>query len=506
MIWSQLNKRKDTIMPVSMAEEDFRKDFFFDDSHVDLPTVRITKVELNNFKSVKHGEIVLNCGKQFVPYGTKSDILGVYGQNGSGKTSLIEALSILERLMCGASIPDVYADCISVGEASSVLGFVFELQYPSGEIRELEYTFSLEKVKLSDEEIRDKYKDAPEDYEIPSDNYRVRVFDEKLKLSWYEDGKRKIKQLIVDTSTDALPFGPGTKLDAFIGKNKKALLELEINKQSTAEKSKSFIFNKKTLQIFKDSGLYSIFFQVLLEMRYFSSLFFFVIDTKSSGFIRLNFALPIYTRTGVLHFDVRRPETFPVEAFNYINQSLAGVSGVLTQLVPGLSIGFKQISDTLLQDGKPGYVAMPVAYRNGIEIPLRDESDGVRKIISFLSLIIAAYNDQSFTLAIDEFDAGIFEYLLGEILQAFEESGKGQFIFTSHNLRPLEVIDKKFLVFTTTNPNNRYYRLKGISSTSNLRDTYFREIILGEQEEELYNNTKRFKFESAMKKAGVLVI
>ena len=68
----------------------------------------------------------------------------------------------------------------------------------------------------------------------------------------------------------------------------------------------------------------------------------------------------------------------------------------------------------------------------------RYESDGIRKIVSVLSLIIDAYNEQSCTIAIDELDAGVFEYLLGEVLQTFQESGKGQFIFTSHNLRPLE--------------------------------------------------------------------
>jgi hypothetical protein len=483
----------------------FTKDFFLTDSHAKiLPTVRIKKVELKNFKSVKHGEILLNCGKQYVPYGSKSDILGVYGQNGSGKTSLIEALSILEMLMAGASVPDVYADCISIDELISNLTFTFDLQYQSGEIRELEYAFAMDKIELSQEEIQERYKDAPKDYPIPADNYRVHVFNEILKLSWDEAGKRKIKQTIVDTSAENMPFGPSTKLEAFVGKDRKAVLDLEINKKLTADKSRSFIFSKKTLQVFKDSDMYSIFYQVLLEMRYFATLYFFVIDTKSSGLICLNFNLPIYTRTGVLRFDVRRPEIFSNATFDYFNMSLSGVSAVLTQLVPGLTIGFKKISETLTKDGDAGCVAMPVAYHNGIEIPLRDESDGVRKIISVLSLIIAAYNDQSFTLAIDEFDSGIFEYLLGEILQTFEESGKGQFIFTSHNLRPLEVIDKKFLVFTTTNPEKRYYRLKSISSTNNLRDTYFREIILGEQEEELYKKTKRFKIEAAMKKAGVV--
>lgn len=485
--------------------KDFQKNFFFEKSHVDsLPTVRIKKIELNNFKNVKHGEILLNCGRQFIPYGTQSDILGIYGQNGSGKTSLIEALSILRMLMAGRSVPDVYADCISIEEKSCRMIFTFDLQYPNDEIREFEYSFSIEKIQLTKEEIQEKYKDAPEDFPMPTVCYRVQVFDELLKLSWQENSKKRIKQTIVDTSVQNKPFGPGTKLEAFVGKDKKAVIDLEVNKKMTANNSKSFIFNKETLKIFNNSGLYSIFYQVLLEMRYFASLYFFVVDTKSSGFIRLNFSLPIFTRTGVLHIDVSHAKTISNEEFDEYNECLEGVGGVLSQLVPGLTIGLKKISDTLTKEGTPGCVAMPVAYRNGTELPLRDESDGVRKIISVLSLIIAAYNDQSVTVAIDEFDAGVFEYLLGEILQAFEESGKGQFIFTSHNLRPLEVIDKKFLVFTTTNPDNRYFRLKSISATSNLRDTYFREILLGEQEEELYHRTKRFKIETAMKKVGVI--
>ena len=201
-------------------------------------------------------------------------------------------------------------------------------------------------------------------------------------------------------------------------------------------------------------------------------------------------------------FDAREPEIIPTDQISRLRQELDRISSVLSQLVPGLAIGLKEISETLDRDGNSAMVTMLTAYRNGKELPLRDESDGVRKIISVLSLIIAAFNEQSVTVAIDEFDAGIFEYLLGEILQAMEESGKGQFIFTSHNLRPLEVIDKKFLYFTTTNPHNRYIKLKNIAATNNLRDTYFREIVLCEQEEEIYKKTKRFKIIAALKKAG----
>lgn len=477
------------------------KKFITDEHAENLPTVRIKKVILKDFKSVGYGEIVFNCGRQFVPYNTESDILGIYGQNGSGKTSFIEALSILQDLMAGAAVPSAYADCVAIGKEFSELEFVFDLQYKNDVIREAVYSFYLSSQKLSDDELHEKYKDAPDDFEVPDEDCKVVIFNEKFSLIWENASKR---QVIIDTSSEESPFVPTTKRKEIAGSGKKTLVSLEVNKQLAYGKSRSFIFMKETLQLFGENDNKSLFFQVLVELRLFARNYLFVVDTKSSGFIRLNFALPIYTGNGQFMFDVRRPVTIDNREIEELREDIGKISSVLTQLVPGLSIGIKEISQTLDKDGNAATIAMLIAYREGKELPLRDESDGVRKIISVLSLIIAAFNEQSVTVAIDEFDAGIFEYLLGEILQAIEESGKGQFIFTSHNLRPLEVINKKFLYFTTTNPQNRYIRLKKIATTNNLRDTYFREIILCEQEEEIYNRTKKFKIVAALKKAGGL--
>lgn len=476
----------------------------------DLPTVRITGITIDNFKSVHHGTIEFNCGKQFIPYGTKSDILGIYGQNGSGKTAVIEALSILKRAMSGSTIPSTYADCVAVGSDFSRLQFSFQLQYPCGETREIEYSFCIEKVAMTKDEIESMYKSVLTDmvsdgFTIPNEEFKIRVFNERIRMNRQDENHNSImiKQDIIDTSSTNRPFAPESKLLELVGNNPKSDIELEVAKRTTYEQSRSFVFNRQTLTIFKDSGLFSIYYQTLLELSYFASYYFYVIDTKSSGMIRLNFALPLYTRKGVMHIDVRRPEDYPDPVFESIQEDVSKVSAVLSQLVPGLTINFKKLSDTITKDNEHASSVMLMANRNGVELPLRDESDGVRKIISVLSLLIATYNEQSFTLAIDEFDAGVFEYLLGEILQIMEESGKGQFIFTSHNLRPLEVIDKKHLVFTTTNPDNRYFRLKNIGQSNNLRDIYFREILLGEQDEEVYSKTKKFKIEAALKKAGM---
>ena len=88
------------------------------------------------------------------------------------------------------------------------------------------------------------------------------------------------------------------------------------------------------------------------------------------------------------------------------------------------------------------------------------------------------------------------------MLDIFQKFGKGQLIFTSHNLRPLELLNKECIVFTTTNPENRYIRLKNVKNNNNLRDFYYRTILLGGQDENLYHETNQYKLRYALRKVG----
>lgn len=101
---------------------------------------------------------------------------------------------------------------------------------------------------------------------------------------------------------------------------------------------------------------------------------------------------------------------------------------------------------------------------------------------------------------VDELDASIFEYLLGELLSVWEENAQGQLIFTAHKLHPLEMLDKRSVVFTTADPHHRFIRLKNIKASNNLRDVYLRSIFIGGQGYELYEETNKTEIARAIRK------
>ena len=59
--------------------------------------VRIESIEIKNFKNVGYGHLDFGNSKK----GYKASILGLYGQNGSGKTALIDALELLQFAFSG---------------------------------------------------------------------------------------------------------------------------------------------------------------------------------------------------------------------------------------------------------------------------------------------------------------------------------------------------------------------------------------------------------------------
>lgn len=485
-------QRGDSIMKVLKLEDENMYSVSKEHSKR-LPFVRIRKIELKNFKGVVHGMIDFNCAKEFVPYNTKSDILGLYGQNGSGKSSLVEAISMVKGVMCGYKMASSWISMIDVEADWAEIVIGFDFQYENGVCSIAEYSMKLVRQER-------KKADVSEEDSEDDDKYTIGIREEIIRTNMYATGEIGRMHPIIDTKKNLFCSQVFEK-EYFENYNSGIKDELTYLKRKCFEDSRSFVFSEEVEKLLGKKTKKSKYFEILSELDLFASYFLYVISTHTSGLVQLRAGIPIYIP--MLNRPLILNERKPIskETYSYVEEAIEKINLVLCTIIPDLQLELKGIP-TVMKDGEDGIYINILSVRGTRKYPFSYEADGIIKIVSILADYIFAFNQGSATLVIDEFDSGVFEYLLGELLQIFESDGKGQFIFTSHNLRPLEVIDKKFIRFTTYDPYNRYYKLKSIGNTNNLRDMYLREVQLGKQDVEMYKRTKAFKIVKALTKAG----
>lgn len=471
--------------------------------------VRIENIVIDNLKNVKHGSLDLeNTHKSY-----NASILGLYGQNGSGKTSVIDALTLLRCALCGTPVPGRFADLINVD--AEYASFQYDIKITNKDAAEkyfVKYRFKVRK------EVDDTNHNT-DNHSLQNAKARPVIFAERLTyIHEGVEGKDR-SQTLADT-TKGNVFGPKTRYDLLVDSKKVPALKLMVAKQLTQSTSRSFVFSKELLTAIRDSAkdehglptnardVNSLF--VLESLVNFGNHELFVIDNQTNGLITGLNALPLSFRYegdksgfgGNLYINLNGPSSVPSDAFGIVQKVMQHMNVVLSEIIPGLTISVVKLGERLTEDSMAFVDFQVVSHKNNKDIPLQYESDGIKKIVSVLHLLIGVYNQPSLTVAIDELDAGIFEYLLGELLYIISEKGKGQLIFTSHNLRPLETLDRGFVAFTTTDPEERYVRITNLKSNNNLRATYYRNIILEDGSAQFYDATNNHKIAFAFRKAG----
>jgi hypothetical protein len=190
------------------------------------------------------------------------------------------------------------------------------------------------------------------------------------------------------------------------------------------------------------------------------------------------------------------------EQYKYLSSVIERNNVVIDALIPGLKIQLKDMGPTTLSNGEEGVRAEFISKRGKTILPLRTESAGTLKLFAITTSLISAFHNPSAIVVIDELDAGVFEYLLGEIIEIFRKYSKGQLIFTSHNLRVLEKLSPQNIWFTTVNEERRYIKLSGIQKNNNMRSVYLRAILVGGQSEFLYKETNPTKIVRSFIEAG----
>lgn len=421
----------------------------------------------------------------------KAEILGIYGQNGSGKTAIVDALYFLQKVMVGADLDQSLEDYMTIDSDTAEIFADFNI-FMDGIVFEIGYTLSLSR----------------EEKEIV-------INREILRSAKNENGIRTNKTIFMDYQRDQTDviFKPQKRLDEILEANKEIKTDLIVARKMAEKSNCSYIFGESSREIFcrEYKNGFQQFSVIISSLFEFALKDLFVIRNTHSGVISANFVLPMAFRIENDNIgakgDFAVPLTEPIlvdeERKNLLETIVEQINIVLYTIIPGLQVTIKNYGKQSLDNGEEGWKLELMSKREGMkEIPIRMESEGIIKIISILNALIQAFGKPSICLVIDELDSGIFEYMLGELLDIFKKSAKGQLLFTSHNLRALEMIDKESIMFSTTNPDNRYIHMKNVRESNNLRNMYIRSITLGGQSEQIYEETDSLKIARAFRKAG----
>lgn len=453
--------------------------------------IRILELSVKNIKNLKKGTITFDSYNQVIngdfDFNT-SDIIGIYGQNGSSKSALINSLGILKTIISYNALQNNIYNLISHEEVISTLSM------------KLYFTNS------KDHYIFDYVVDIKKDLEKNT----VFIDSETITYRKYEDSaftKKKTLFKIERNPLDLMKFvTPANSLKLLTSDANNIFPKLLMLKGKKEESNCSFIFSEEFVDLLQTNKEFSFVVEFINTINSYALHNLHLFDNRDITKMMALDKSPIFLQgnNSVGYLSLFNEGILNEEYEKKLDIYTKEINTVLSKLIPGVVIDYVNLGATLDENGKNSFRYQFVSKKNNQNIPLYMESDGIKKIIAITSSLIDAFNNPSSILVIDEFDSGIFEYLLGIILDVFKNKGLGQLLFTSHNLRALEVI-KDDIVFTTNDDNNRFIRLPYIQNTNNLRKKYLRELYLG-SEYNLSNQTDEYEIYRALKEAGDLYL
>ena len=452
---------------------------------------KILSLDFHHLKNTNHGRIDFMSAEAFASEDDDfGNVFGIYGQNGSGKSTAILALSILQSLFLFQPVRDEAGLSISGwspdADITLSLGFRF-----SGSLFVFDYAVSLKKqadggFMIAQETLASKAYNQGRWFKFAPTFNVGQALDPGLIFGTDTNLKNIAHSLLIDTAK-SLGSSLATKRSVIFDPS----LHDALGKKNNAEMLKL----SQVINVIHNWALGS----------------FIVSSTVDQGCIESLGLLPLRIRhqdkdggmVGAVPINLFQRNSIPDDVFKNVEEVINQFNIVVPAFLPNTKIQIAKLNDP--SKSQPGMTTFELmSLVNGYPIPLRNESDGTKRIISLCSSLFACYADEAVVLAVDEFDAGIFEYLFGEIIEVLSKGAAGQLLFTSHNLRPLEVLAPKSLILTTTDPEDRYEFFKGLKATNNPRDVYLRNAFLHTGSDRFYQPTSEYDITKAFMTIGEL--
>ncbi len=422
-----------------------------------------TYVKAKNFKSLKEIEFNLNKTKNKI-----NPLVVVYGENGSGKTNLVELFKLLQQTVLAKTVNIAMNQLPKelweieeglIGQLPTSMQQIFQLTFQFQDYRmideteptELEFGFQINGV---DGFYNFKFTDAiiEESLYYKADKQRTYLYHLKKEptiirkeLNHTAFLNKKYQEELYENIDKY--WGKYSFLTLLMGEKKDK--NKEYVKNSISENIFEVINQFLAMTVCIDKGTFRIIPDNLTKQR--------KLEDIQQGTI-------VQERIG----DIRKYETI----LNiFFTQAYADI---------------KQVKYLTRRD--EGRVSYRLYFEKMIggklkSIPSTSESEGTQRILRQFNTLVGALTGE--TVIIDEIDNGIHDVLMKNIILSIQDEITGQLIVTTHNTLLLEVLPKEYLYILSTDYKGnkeiqsiKEYDIK-VQKNHNARDLYLKGIFGG---------------------------
>lgn len=423
----------------------------------------ITYVKAKNFKSLKNIEFNLNKTK------TKTNkFIAIYGENGSGKTNIVELFKLLQQLVIARGIDIIL---------NKIPKEIREVQETTNEELPIEIR-KIFQLSLNLNKYRTINENEPTDIEYgfkinnKEGNYSIKFTDEILEEKiYYTAGKQRAYLFEI--------------------KKEKNKIIIQLNNNIFMNKK----YNEELEEVIKKYwGKYSFLALLVFEM-----------SEKNKEYINNSISKNIFEVieeivSMTVHFNKETLEIFPdnivkEKKLNNIQKGIANQNKIseIKKYENILNIFFTQAYSDIKNvkyeiEEKEDKIYYELFFEKMIggeikTIPSTIESDGTQRILKQFDSLIGVLQGE--TVIIDDIDNGIHDVLMKNIIMSIKDEITGQLIITTHNTLLLEILPKECIYMLSTDYNGNKeinpiteYGIK-IQKNNNARDLYLKGVFGG---------------------------
>ena len=422
-----------------------------------------TYVKAKNFKSLKNIKFNLKKNQKIT-----NDFISIYGENGSGKTNIVELFKFLQQLTISKSIdialnklPKEYFELQKkfIDSIAVELKKIWQLSLNLEEYRtlnekedtEIEYGFKINDIegyyyiRFNTEIVEEKLyyfavKQKAFYFKICKEEKEI-----KKELNKNIFNNEKYKKELIDN------------IDKYWGKY--SFLSLLF--YETAEKNQDYVITNTSQKIF---NIIDKFLSMTIHVHMWDFKLMPDNIMKQSKLIDL--------KSG----NIRKDKVNIIKKYEkvlniFFTQAYADIKSVEYKFEDNDEKVYYELYFNKMIGGK----------LKSISIDL--ESEGTRKIVDEFDTIIGAMMGE--TVIIDEIDNGIHDLLMKNIIMSIKDEINGQLIITTHNTLLLEILPKEciYILSTDYEGNKEINSIKDygitIQKNNNARDLYFKGLFGG---------------------------